>query len=44
MVLLQEVDAANRVQILDKTVCVLHTVNTFGKDMNQTILPAVTSK
>ena len=29
----------NRVEILDETVCILHSANTHRKDMHLTILP-----
>ena len=32
-------DTANRVQILDEAVYIPHSVNTFWKGMNPTILP-----
>ena len=34
----------NRVQILDKAVCVSHSVNTLGKTMNSTNLPLAMGK
>ena len=34
----EEVDMSTHVQMLDKTVYISHSPNTFGKDMNQTIL------
>ena len=39
-----EMDTKIRVQILDKTVCISHSVNTMKKDMNLTILPPVRNK
>ena len=37
-------DAANRVQILDRAVCISHSANTLGKDMNLTILSSAMGK
>ena len=37
-------DMANRVQILDKAICILYSANTLGKDMYQTILPLAIGK
>ena len=34
-----EIDTATRVQIRDKTDCILHSTNTLGKGMNPIILP-----
>ena len=39
-----EMDMANRVQILDETVCISHVTNTYGKGMNTTISPHHTLK
>ena len=33
-----------RVQILDKTDCILHSTNTLGKSMNPIILPPAMGK
>ena len=35
---------AIQVQILDKAVCISHSVNTLGKNMNPIILPPAISK
>ena len=32
-------DMVTQVQILDESVCISHSVNTFGTGMNPTILP-----
>ena len=39
-----QVDSASRVQTLNEAVCFLNSANTFGKDMNQTILPSAADK
>ena len=37
-------DLTTRVQILDKAVCISHSVNTLGKGMNTTIIPPARGK
>ena len=38
MVIVEEMDTATRVQILDETDCISHSTNTLGKGMNPIIL------
>ena len=40
----EKMDTVTRVQILNKTVCISHSVNSLEKGMNSTILPSVMSK
>ena len=37
-------DIATQVQILNKTVCISHSSNNLGKDMNPTILSSTSGK
>ena len=37
-------DTVTRVQVQDETDCISHNTNTFGKGMNQIILPPAMGK
>ena len=37
-------DTARQIQILNKSVCILHSINTLGKGMNPIILPPAMDK
>ena len=39
-----EKDTMNRVQIMDKTICILISANTFGKAMNPIVFPQALDK
>ena len=39
-----EMETANRVSVLDKVVCILHSTNTLGKGMHPIILPQAIGK
>ena len=39
-----EMDTATRVQILDETDCISHSIDTLGKGMNPIILPPAMGK
>ena len=40
----QDMDTPTRVQILDLTDCISHSINTLGKGMNPIILPPAMGK
>ena len=42
--IMEEMDTATRVQILDETDCISHSTNTLGKGMNPIILPPAMGK
>ena len=38
MYIVKKMDMATQVKILDKAICISHSTNTLGNDMNATIL------
>ena len=44
MVIVVRMDSATRVQILDETDSISHSINTLGKGMNPIILPVAMGK